>query len=537
MLKIIIADDEDKICQLIYKLVDWKSIEMEVVGIAHNGIEALELVKSHNPDVAITDIRMPGYDGLEFIGKAKEVNPDIEFIIISGYQHFEYAQKAIKYGVSDYLLKPIKKDELITTLTTMKDHYLVRAEQLSKEEKMKLSLKNNMVKLRNSFLNEILLKKVRRMKDISIDVINREYQYNFKEGCFQILTLKLDGLDQTYFSNVKFLEEKIVLLINNNLKEYCYDLESFFVENICYSILNFSLSNKKLIRRQCKILLDEIALQKDIFENLESTIGLGTVETDLSTIDDSLKTAIWSYEQRLVVGTNRVIDYDFTNTNQLADSQLFYDFNKQMDSALERLDKSAVVSSIRFLREGIKKRPETSGHEIVQMTKEVCNLFLITIRKNKFLLDENTTFFEEFSSNVNNFGSVNSLFNYLINSIVNLLDKIIEDKKQLDTKPIRDAKQYIQENYQNSITLEDVSTRVGFNATYFSSLFKKDTGYTFLEYLSEVRMNQAKILLKETNLGVAAICEKVGYSDVKHFTKMFTKHIGLKPNEYRKLYS
>lgn len=537
MLKIIIADDEDKICQLIYKLVDWDSIEMEVVGIAHNGIEALELVKLHKPDIAITDIRMPGYDGLEFISKAKEVNPYIEFIIISGYQHFEYAQRAIRYGVSDYLLKPIKKDELITTLTKMKDHYLIRAEQLSKEEKMKLSLKNNMVKLRNSFVNEILLQRIKRMKDISIDMINQEYQFHFKEGCFQVLTVKLDGIDQNYYSNVRFLVEKILLIINNNLKEYCYDLESFFEDNICYCILNFSPVNKKFIRRQCKILLDEITLQKDIFENMESTIGLGSVEEDIKMIGDSLKTGIWAYEQRLVVGTNRVIDYDFANTNQLADSQLFYDFNKEMNAALERLDKGSVVAAIRFLREGIKDRPETSGHEILQMTKEVCNLFLFSIRKNKFLIEESNNFFDDFSANANNFGSVNSLFNYLTTSITTLLDKIIEDKKQLDTKPIRDAKQYIKENFQYSITLEDVSTKVGFNATYFSSLFKKDTGYTFLEYLSEVRMNQAKILLKETNLSVATICERVGYSDVKHFTKMFTKHIGLKPNEYRKLYS
>jgi two-component system response regulator YesN len=85
--------------------------------------------------------------------------------------------------------------------------------------------------------------------------------------------------------------------------------------------------------------------------------------------------------------------------------------------------------------------------------------------------------------------------------------------------------------------LEEVSNEVGFNPTYFSSLFKKETGYTFLEYLSEIRMNRAKELLKETNFSIAVICEEVGYSDLKHFTKMFIKHTNLKPNEYRKLYS
>jgi len=537
MLKVIIADDEDKICQLIYKLVSWESLGMQVVGIAHNGIEALELIKTHSPDIAITDIRMPGYDGLELIEKAKEYNFSIEFIIISGYQHFDYAQKAIKYGVMDYLLKPIKKEELVGTLTKIKDRYLERAEQLSNEEKMKLSLKNNNDKLRVGFFNGILFQRVKRIKDISIEMINKEYQYEFQEGMFQIITVKLDGIVQSYFSNVKFLEEKIIQIIKHCLKNCCYDFECFFEANLCYCILNYKNDDKKIIRKQCKVLLDEIALQKDIFENMECTIGLGTAEENIQNIGDSLKTAVWAYEQRLVLGTNRVIEYDFVCLNQLADSKLFYDFNKEMNLSLERLDKDAVVAAIRFLREGIKNRPETSGHEIIQMTKEVCNLFLFFMRNNKFLTEEDNTFFEDYSLGVDDCGSIHQLFHFLTTTITSSLEKVIEDKKYLETKPIREAKKYIQDNFRNPLTLEEVSSYIGFNATYFSSLFKKDTGHNFLEYLSEIRIGKAKDLLKETNLSIANICEQVGYCDVKHFTKTFAKYTGLKPNEYRKLYS
>jgi two-component system response regulator YesN len=270
---------------------------------------------------------------------------------------------------------------------------------------------------------------------------------------------------------------------------------------------------------------------------MESTIGLGTTVEDIKNIGDSLRTAICAYEQRLVLGANKVIEYDFVSSNKLPDSKLFHDFNKEMNLALERLDKDAVVSAIRFLREGIKNRPETSGHEIIQMTKEVCNLFLFSMRNNKFLAEDDNTFYDNFSMSLKDYGSINQLFHYLTTTITLALDKIIEDKKNMDTKPIRDAKKYIQENYKKPITLEEVSTIIGFNATYFSSLFKKDTGYTFLEYVSELRINKAKDLLKETNTGIAVICEQVGYNDIKHFTKTFVKYTGLKPNEYRKLYS
>lgn len=106
-----------------------------------------------------------------------------------------------------------------------------------------------------------------------------------------------------------------------------------------------------------------------------------------------------------------------------------------------------------------------------------------------------------------------------------------------DNKPIRIAKNYIKEHYKDSVSLEDISALAGFSSAYFSAFFKKETGVVFLEYLKKIRMDEAKRLLKETNLSVSVICESVGYSDVKYFTKLFIKHTSLKPGEYRKIYS
>ena len=115
-MRVIIADDEQKVCQLIYDLVPWENYGMTVVGMAYNGLDTLDLIKKQAPDLVITDIKMPGCDGLELIHRAKKQQEKIDFIIISGYRFFEYAQNAIKYGVSDYLLKPIKQEELVQPL-------------------------------------------------------------------------------------------------------------------------------------------------------------------------------------------------------------------------------------------------------------------------------------------------------------------------------------------------------------------------------------------------------------------------------------
>ena len=131
MLRVVIADDEPKVNLLLQKIVNWEALGFEIVGTAQDGIRALELIKKENPDLVMTDIRMPGCDGMELIRQAKEANPDVMFIVVSGYRQFEYARTALKYGVEDYLLKPVKADELTRLL---KNIYEKKSEQIKMEE-------------------------------------------------------------------------------------------------------------------------------------------------------------------------------------------------------------------------------------------------------------------------------------------------------------------------------------------------------------------------------------------------------------------
>ena len=121
MLSVVLADDENKILLLLQKLIDWESLGYVIAGTANDGLRALELVREKQPDLLITDVRMPGRSGIELIQRAKDLQPNLHFIIISGYRKFEYAQNALKYGVEDYLLKPIKQDDLLGILLRLKD--------------------------------------------------------------------------------------------------------------------------------------------------------------------------------------------------------------------------------------------------------------------------------------------------------------------------------------------------------------------------------------------------------------------------------
>jgi len=536
MIKIVVADDEEKVCLLICSLIDWTSLGMEIVGVAHNGIEALSLVESCRPDILITDIRMPGYDGIELISRANEIDSNLEIIIISGYRYFEYAQNAIKYGVKDYLLKPIKKEDLLRALNKSAVKYKMRLEQLSNDEQQKMRRQNDANKLRANFFTEVLFKKDAPIGSIS--EINEVYHYSFSEGLFQIIIVKLDcGYDAKYDGSMKILRDKMEQITNDVLKEDCRDIGIYAQDCSVIAVLNYQDEDKKQIRKCLKNVLDELSIQKNIFQFSQFTLGLGGI-TDLpGLLRDSLDQARLAVDARLILGTQKVIENVTPSSTVGVFGALLSQLNTSADAALLGLNKEDVLGAVDVLFENIKAESRLDGRSIRELVNEAFSTYLLLLRNHQFEWGDATEEYAQFCKYAERCSSVEDLYQFFRQVVGESLDTIIEDKKQSDTKPIRLAKQYIQKNYMRPITLEIVGREVGFSTTYFSSLFKKETGRNFLEYLSQIRMEKAKELLKETNCSIAMVCEKVGYSDIKHFTKSFKNATGIKPNEYRKLYS
>ena len=441
MIKVVIADDEEKVCKLICNLIDWQSINMEIVGTAHNGIEALELVKTLKPNVVITDIRMPGYDGLELISFIKQTDLDVDCIIISGYRHFEYAKNAIKYGVVDYLLKPIKKDELMSTLIKINEKFRLRTEQLTNEEQLKMRIQNDIDKLRSGLFVEILVQKKCSVENLTLSAINENYHFQFQEGYFQVAIIKVDcGFEEGYNSSIALLQDKITQILNVNVRDKCFDMEIYFDDSMGYCILNYKKDDRKIIRKQLRLVLDELLVQKNIFEQVEFTIGIGSFIEDTAQLAHSFKTAQIAIEQRFLIGKGKLIDEIKIIDTQHITNKLLAELNKSMGVALEVLDKEGVLKSIAFLRTSIQEMPDLSGVEIIKLARETCKIYLTLLQSNQLALGDADRFYENFSLYVSRCGSLQEVFGYLCICIEESLNQIIKDKKQVDTKPIRMAK-------------------------------------------------------------------------------------------------
>ncbi|MDO4787633.1 MAG: response regulator [Johnsonella sp.] len=535
MLSVLIADDEHRICMLIEKLIDWESMEMEVIARASNGIEALELIRERKPDIVITDIRMPGYDGIELIAKSVEDGHRPEFIIISGYRHFEYARSAIRYGVSDYLLKPIKKSELKQTLEKLRDKFLLKSESVSEARAFNSGLESSREALRSAYFSGLIFRERRQDREKSREEINAEYGYAFCEASWSVVILKAGGRILKDLRTKQLLLSRIKTLLKERLQSHIYEQEIYEEENTLYLLLNFEAKRYAAIKKELRLLLDEILVQKAMFADLAVSIAAGIAVDQMELLEHSLKNASRLIEERLILGSDRIIEGEIRRGNEIASSALFEELNRSLMKALESLDKSRVLEVLRKLRQDLLGMEEISGYEILQMTKEVCNLYIF-FRKSMRIPEEDG-FLERYTFGANYCSCAAELFSYLEEVIGDSFEEFCKIKRSQDNKPIRLAKEYIQLHYAKPITLEEISEQVGLSPTYFSSVFKKDTGMTFLEYLSEKRMEEAKALLKDTQIPIAGICEQVGYSDLRHFTKLFIKNSGLKPNEYRKIYS
>lgn len=530
MLKVLIADDESKVCRLIQMLCDWEKLDMELAGTAYNGLQALELIEQHMPDILITDICMPGCDGIEVIRKARELNPSLEVLIISGYADFKYAQSAIRYGVSDYLLKPIKQQELQETLEKLGNRCRQEKARMDASQQLLQFVEDDNQRKRCSLFFDLLLSSTKRPIP-ELEVLNEQYAYHFVPGVFRILLLKLDYNVQKYDQQaVRGILEGLEEKIRDSLSEYCEEFEICRDGAVSYIICNYLKDNSHQFRQSVRNAVDRINMKRFELWNAVFALGMGRSVNQCSDLELSLNTAVLAVRERLIEGCDKLLEApERMGRNDYSD--LIANINYNCSKAMELHDDQMVMECVNELKEKLLQDKLVTGNDLLRAVQAV-GTHALTNDKQGLYGGRISEFFKECDA----CSSADMLFSLLGERLCQMVHTSRQMREEESRKPIRVAKQYIMNHYMESITLELVAEKAGFSSSYFSSLFKKETGVGFADYLIQLRMEKAKELLKNTKDSVKDICTAVGYNDLKHFTGMFRKYTGLKPGEFRKLY-
>ena len=538
MCRVIIADDEPKVLLLIRNLIQWEELGLELVATANDGISALDLIKELHPDIVITDIRMPGYDGIELIEKAKALDPRIDFIIISGYRHFNYAQKAIRFGVEDYLLKPLKALEINQTLRKMTEKYKERDKAKQREEQYSARIEDDAKKRQEQFIASLLAEKSAGAAPATVDSVNEEFGLDFKVDAFQAFIVKTDVYYASLNPNVrKLLMEKSMGVIKDALQGKCHAFLLHPTEHGIYGLVNFSEAQKKTLRKAMVAIIDALQSQSELFDRIKVTIGLGHQAEVIDEMAASVKEAEYAVANRLIHGAGRIIDRTGGQESaELVRQMISAPVRSSLLKGVEILDDREIRTVFDALAEQVAGNEAMTGKAIAALCEECVQILRFGLKSqnsvDEWVEEKQADFFEKFGM----CNTQKDVFQLLGSYASSLITHVAARRKSENSKPIREAQKYIQENFGSAINLESISQKAGFNATYFSLLFKKETGMNFLEYLTDVRIKEAKLMLADPRKSIADVAEAVGYSDVKHFSKLFTRSTGIHPSKFRKLY-
>lgn len=518
-MKILIADDEIQIRLGLSEGIPWESLGFEKIYTAENGIQALEVCKDYQPEVVITDIQMPGMSGLELGKEIKKLYQPVEVIILSGYSEFEYARDAITIRAFDYLLKPIRINELIERVEGAK----LKVEQYHKEHKIQNEFQviNRTRTLQQMIMSKQLLNADDEKKLLELTQITSSKHIML--GICSVDTLVEKESDQLG----RYLEKCMHEILSK------YEAQELYRErgNLIFAMSVFSENDRK--RRL-------VALKEDMTEcnNIWKTQYHNTVSMAVSNIGEIKELAILFgdtenlLKKRMYCGGAVFLEQ---GTDKESTKIVLNPINLvELKKRIECFDYGHVHLYLREVFKELKDQKVTSEDFVKSLCEQLKNLLLQTMsdkgidiegifERNQVLLNEIPDYFtlDEYEE------WVDTLYQLILQGLSQLSGK-------QHSRMILQAVDFISKNYAENINLEMTAQHVNKSKNYFSYLFKKELGISFVEYLNQVRVEAAKKLLDTTDERTYEISEKVGYSDYKYFSSVFKKNTGMSPVHYKK---
>ncbi|WP_148322271.1 response regulator transcription factor [Paraclostridium bifermentans] len=499
MYKVMLVDDERLILQGVLNIIDWEKLGMEVIHMAENGKEALDKYKENPVDIIITDINMPVITGLELIMKIKEINKRAKFIVLSGYDEFSYARTAMKYGVENYILKPINEEELEAALIDINK----KIKDEKEEENIILEKNSIIMKLLNGNVdsNELYYLK---------DIIRLE----FKNKYYTVSNILFNNKD---------IKNKIDVqnLIDVNTSDKYEIIYKFNGDIILINSWNTDV-NDESINKYYDTILKKLSSEFD-----EVFIAVGDKVESIEDIPKSYADSNIIKKYILTEGYNSCLYKNdivkITNKNRSFNKEIEYlnkiIIEKNEDKTLEYIEK-------------IFKNEELAPEDIYDLSIKI--LLLIDKISEDFRLSKNYKD-ETLSSvivSIYDASTIDRIKEIITNQVIEL-SKVMNTNIVKYTPIVQQVVNYIDERYFEEVSLKTLSQKYNINSSYLGQIFTKEVGYSFSEYLNKIKNMKAKELILNTNMKINDIAKEVGYYETSYFYRKFKEFYGVSPATLR----
>ena len=543
MLKIFLAEDEVVVRETIKRMIPWEELGFELVGEAADGEMALPLLIRQQPDLLITDIKMPFMDGLTLARLAKKEIPGLKVVILSGYDDFNYAKQAIGIGVEDYLLKPITKNALIERLSEIRSRYEHEKTQKEYYEKFQREMQAYEKNSSRDFFEALvdgsmdMMEVYKRAEKLGLDIVAEAYNVLiFTMNCDEDFSGQRDEYSSWEAESLELLENffaghSSAMLFRSNIFSYGVLLKG----------------QRETIEENTRACVDEIRkILSRQNGRREWFLAVGQSVERLSQIQKSYHTASRAFSQRYLYDEN-ILYYDEMETMEHPGGQAETEDN----AYLQKVDVNALNPAIlqKFLSNGLQEETENFvkdyfyaiGQEpmesLVFRNYVILNVRFSVISFIKGLgCDtnemESADTEEVLAESGKNMESAIAYAKKMISQAIEIRDQNSGNKNR---SILRTAVDFIDSHYmEEDISLNTVANVANVSSNHFSALFSQNMGQTFIEYLTTLRMNKAKELLRCTGMRSSEIAGEIGYKDAHYFSYLFKKTQGMTPSDYRK---
>lgn len=530
--RIILVDDEEEVRKGIIRKINWEALGFQVVGDAENGQDALEKIEQLEPDVVMTDIRMPYMDGLTLTSWIRQKYPSVKVLIFSGFDDFEYAQKAIKLNVTEYILKPVNVEELTRILNRVRENLEQEIEQRRDVDRLRESYLSSLPILRELFLNDMVRGNMpaenirQKLEEYKIDILGAE---KWLTAVINVENEASEETGLTLHQEKELIPISVKSLLEDNLKDYC----RFMAFNSAVGVTLIAAVDGERKQTSLIDLLGDICKEIKRILQVTVTIGIGYFSRELEQLPAAYQSAVDALGYREIVGTGKTIyinDMEPVSRGKLQ---------------LETRDEADLIAVVKF---GTREKIEAAAKnfaarmegarvhmrqlQVYQMSIINCLIRLMQQQDLELgaMFGTDEMYGKVIYGNMKpeEFASVITEVGCRMNEAMN------RERDKTAKKVILEAKQYILDHYQDPELSVDVMCRqLHMSPAYFSTVFKRETGQTYIAYLTEVRLDKAVELLNTTDDKTYVIAQKVGYQEQNYFSYVFKKRFGISPTKFR----
>ncbi|TLS50778.1 response regulator [Paenibacillus antri] len=511
MYKVLLADDEILDLEGMKTFIPWEELGLEVVGAVNSGFAAWEIIDRQKIDILVTDVRMPNMTGLELARKAIDRWDRLRVIFVSGYQDFNYLKQALTLNAYNYVLKPMDDQELIESLRKVCNDLDIEKARLETER----AYKQMAPIVKNEYLIQILEGESDRETQ---DALGREYSMDGLRWPVRVAVFEIDDMTWKPEQTDRFLYSVLTLCQERGFGWVC-----------------------KLSRQRVAVLIEEggeltildewVARMKGMLP-FSVTIGVGGEVSAMPELQRTYREALQALDFKMFKGKGRWIDYEDTRGTEREEVR---NLDIQLDSLFSSMANYELVNIHDELEQLFRFAHGLKSKFSIQNFA----MFLI-MKLNDYLRSQNEDMFQLLELDLAKldillqFETIDDIHSWLRRRVFEISEKLHTKSRGKHWKLVQEIIEYVGARLHENVTLRDVADYFSFSPNYLGHLFKEETGKNFSDTIIALRMERAAVLLKDTNLKIYEVADKVGYRYLPYFSRQFKETYGMKPMEYRR---